>query len=151
MTDEQFNSLETKLNDVLELLKAKSSATSTDKRSENASENDKTPPKKASKELTGIVRWAEIKQGRRGEFCVFKLFDSEDGVVACQIWDTGHVQIPIDGARVRVSGNYSEFKGFSNFTVRSLLVLEMPPEESKAGAEAGNGSELPSEDDEVPF
>lgn len=144
MTDEQFNNISEKLNAILELLTtAKVNAEkkeNTPKTSANASRSD-------SKTLTGTVKWAELKEGKKGRFLVFKLFDTEDGIVACNIWDVNTVGFCSDNMKVEVSGYYSTWGQYSNFTVKSLKILSAPEGETQP-----TSSNTPEDDeDEVPF
>lgn len=144
MTDEQFNSITDKLNAILQLLTT--ARANTDKK-ENAPKKSTNAPKSDSKTLTGTVKWAELKEGKKGQFLVFKLFDSEDGVVACNIWDIDSVGSCADGMRVEVNGYYSTWGQYSNFTVRGLKILSTP--DSQAQQEDTSTPE--DNEDEVPF
>lgn len=144
MTDEQFNSISEKLNAILELLTT--SKVNAEKK-ENAPKTSTNTSRSDSKTLTGTVKWAELKEGKRGQFLVFKLFDSEDGVVACNIWDIDSVGTCADGMRVEVNGYYSTWGQYSNFTVKSLKILSTPEGEAQP-----TSSNTPEDDeDEVPF
>jgi hypothetical protein len=138
MTNEQFNSISDKLDKILEKLQSTSSRTQP-KTGENA-------PRSDSKTLTGQARWVEEKQGKKGVFIVFKLIGSEDGDVACNIWDVETVQRVMDGMKVRVSGYYSKWGNYQNFTVKTLSVLENSP----TPQQTEDSSELPADDD-IPF
>lgn len=138
MTDEQFNSISDKLDKILEKLQSASSRIQP-KTGENA-------PRSDSKTLTGQARWVEEKQGKKGVFIVFKLIGSEDGDVACNIWDVETVQRVMDGMKVRVSGYYSKWGNYQNFTVKTLSVLENSP----TPQQTEDSSELPADDD-IPF
>ena len=70
MTDEQFNSITDKLNAILQLLTT--AKVNTDKK-ENAPKKSTNAPRSDSKTLTGTVKWAELKEGKKGQFLVFKL------------------------------------------------------------------------------
>ena len=144
MTDEQFNSITDKLNAILQLLTT--SKANTDKK-ENAPKKSTNAPRSDSKTLTGTVKWAELKEGKRGQFLVFKLFDSEDGVVACNIWDVDSVGSCADGMRVEVNGYYSTWGQYSNFTVRGLKILSTPDGQSQSE----DTSTPEDNEDEVPF
>lgn len=143
MTDEQFNSITDKLNAILQLLTT--SKVNTDKK-ENAPKKSTNAPRSDSKTLTGTVKWAELKEGKKGQFLVFKLFDSEDGVVACNIWDIDTVGSCADGMRVEVNGYYSTWGQYSNFTVRGLKILSTPDSQAQQEASTPEDNE-----DEVPF
>lgn len=138
MTDEQFNSISDKLDKILEKLQSASSRIQP-KTGENA-------PRSDLKTLTGQARWVEEKQGKKGVFIVFKLIGSEDGDVACNIWDVETVQRVMDGMKVRVSGHYSKWGNYQNFTVKTLSVLENSP----TPQQTEDSSELPADDD-IPF
>ena len=144
MTDEQFNSITDKLNAILQLLTTAKTNTykkeNAPKKSVNALGND-------SKTLTGTVKWVELKEGKKGQFLVFKLFDSEDGVVACNIWDIDSVGSCADGMRVEVNGYYSTWGQYSNFTVRGLKILSTPDGQSQSE----DTSTPEDNEDEVPF
>lgn len=143
MTDEQFNSISEKLNAILELL---TTAKVNAEKKENAPKTSVNVPRSDSKTLTGTVKWAELKEGKKGQFLVFKLFDTEDGVVACNIWDVNTVGVCSDNMKVEVSGYYSTWGQYSNFTVRSLKILSAPEGETQPA------SPNPEDDeDEVPF
>lgn len=139
MTDEQFNSISDKLDKILEKLQSTSSRIQP-KTGENAPRND-------LKTLTGQARWVEEKQGKKGVFIVFKLIGSEDGDVACNIWDVETVQRVMDGMKVRVSGHYSKWGNYQNFTVKTLCVLENSP----VSQQVADSSELIADDDDIPF
>lgn len=143
MTDEQFNSITDKLNAILQLLTT--AKVNTDKK-ENAPKKSVNTPRSDSKTLTGQARWVEEKQGKKGVFIVFKLIGSEDGDVACNIWDVETVQRVMDGMKVRVSGYYSKWGNYQNFTVKTLSVLENSP----TPQQTEDSSELPADDD-IPF
>lgn len=144
MTDEQFNSISEKLNTILELLTApKESA----KKGGNTPKTSVNTTKSDSKTLTGIVKWAELKEGKKGKFLVFKLFNTEDGVVACNIWDIDSVGSCSDNMNVKVSGYYSTWGQYSNFTVQSLKILSIP-EGQPQSAESTSSED---DEDEVPF
>lgn len=144
MTDEQFNDMSEKLNAILELL---TTAKVNAEKKENAPKTSVNTPRSDSKTLTGTVKWAELKEGKRGQFLVFKLFDSEDGIVACNIWDIDSVGTCADGMKVEVSGYYSTWGQYSNFTVKSLKILSAPEGETQP-----TSSNTPEDDeDEVPF
>lgn len=144
MTDEQFNSISEKLNAILELLTT--AKVNADKK-ENAPKTSANTSRSDSKTLTGTVKWAELKEGKRGQFLVFKLFDSEDGIVACNIWDIDSVGTCADGMKVEVNGYYSTWGQYSNFTVKSLKILSTPEGETQP-----TSSNTPEDDeDEVPF
>lgn len=138
MTYEQFNSISDKLDKILEKLQSASSRIQP-KTGENA-------PRSDLKTLTGQARWVEEKQGKKGVFTVFKLIGSEDGDVACNIWDVETVQRVMDGMKVRVSGYYSKWGNYQNFTVKTLSVLENSP----TPQQTEDSSELPADDD-IPF
>ena len=138
MTDEQFNSISDKLDKILEKLQSSSSRMQP-KTGENT-------PRSDLKTLTGQARWVEEKQGKKGVFIVFKLIGSEDGDVACNIWDVETVQRVMDGMKVRVSGYYSKWGNYQNFTVKTLSVLENSP----TPQQTEDSSELPADDD-IPF
>ena len=138
MTDEQFNCISDKLDKILEKLQSTSSRIQS-KTGENAPRGD-------LKALTGQARWVEEKQGKKGVFIVFKLIGSEDGDVACNIWDVETVQRVMDGMKVRVSGYYSKWGNYQNFTVKTLSVLENSP----TPQQTEDSSELPADDD-IPF
>lgn len=138
MTNEQFNSISDKLDKILEKLQATSSRIQP-KTGENA-------PRSDLKTLTGQARWVEEKQGKKGIFIVFKLIGSEDGDVSCNIWDVETVQRVMDGMKVRVSGYYSKWGNYQNFTVKTLSVLENSP----TPQQTEDSSELPADDD-IPF
>lgn len=143
MTDEQFNSISEKLNAILELL---TTAKVNAEKKENAPKTSANAPRSDSKTLTGTVNGAELKEGKRGRFLVFKLFGTEDGVVACNIWDIDSVGICSNDMEVEVSGYYSTWGQYSNFTVRSLKILSAPEGETQPA------SPNPEDDeDEVPF
>ena len=144
MTDEQFNSITDKLNAILQLLTT--AKVNTDKK-ENAPKKSVNTPRSDSKTLTGTVKWAELKEGKKGQFLVFKLFDSEDGVVACNIWDIDSVGSCADGMRVEVNGYYSTWGQYSNFTVRGLKILSTPDGQSQSE----DTSTPEDNEDEVPF
>lgn len=144
MTDEQFNSITDKLNAILQLLTT--AKVNTDKK-ENAPKKSVNTPRSDSKTLTGTVKWAELKEGKKGQFLVFKLFDSEDGVVACNIWDIDTVGSCADGMRVEVNGYYSTWGQYSNFTVRGLKILSTPDGQSQSE----DTSTPEDNEDEVPF
>ena len=144
MTDEQFNSITDKLNAILQLLTT--AKVNTDKK-ENAPKKSVNTPRSDSKTLTGTVKWAELKEGKKGQFLVFKLFDSEDGVVACNIWDVDSVGSCADGMRVEVNGYYSTWGQYSNFTVRGLKILSTPDGQSQSE----DTSTPEDNEDEVPF
>ena len=139
MTDEQFNSISDKLDKILEKLQSSSSRMQP-KTGENT-------PRSDLKTLTGQARWVEEKQGKKGVFIVFKLIGSEDGDVACNIWDVETVQRVMDGMKVRVSGYYSKWGNYQNFTVKTLCVLENSP----VSQQAADSSELIADDDDMPF
>ena len=139
MTDEQFNSISDKLDKILEKLQSSSSRIQP-KTGENT-------PRSDLKTLTGQARWVEEKQGKKGVFIVFKLIGSEDGDVACNIWDVETVQRVMDGMKVRVSGYYSKWGNYQNFTVKTLCVLENSP----VSQQAADSSELIADDDDMPF
>ena len=139
MTDEQFNSISDKLDKILEKLQSSSSRMQP-KTGENT-------PRSDLKTLTGQARWVEEKQGKKGVFIVFKLIGSEDGDVACNIWDVETVQRVMDGMKVRVSGYYSKWGNYQNFTVKTLCVLENSP----VSQQAVDSSELIADDDDMPF
>lgn len=139
MTDEQFNSISDKLDKILEKLQSASSRIQP-KTGENA-------PRSDLKTLTGQARWVEEKQGKKGVFIVFKLIGSEDGDVACNIWDVETVQRVMDGMKVRVSGYYSKWGKYQNFTVETLCVLENSP----VSQQVADSSELIADDDDIPF
>lgn len=139
MTDEQFNSISDKLDKILEKLQSSSSRIQP-KTGENT-------PRSDLKTLTGQARWVEEKQGKKGVFIVFKLIGSEDGDVACNIWDVETVQRVMDGMKVRVSGYYSKWGNYQNFTVKTLCVLENSP----VSQQAVDSSELIADDDDMPF
>ncbi len=138
MTNEQFNSISDKLDKILEKLQSTSSRIQP-KTCENT-------PRSDLKTLTGQARWVEEKQGKKGIFIVFKLIGSEDGDVACNIWDVETVQRVMDGMKVRVSGCYSKWGNYQNFTVKTLSVLENSP----TPQQTEDSSELPADDD-IPF
>lgn len=138
MTDEQFNSISDKLDKILEKLQPTPPRIQP-KTGENA-------PRSDLKTLTGQARWVEEKQGKKGVFIVFKLIGSEDGDVACNIWDVETVQRVMDGMKVRVSGYYSKWGNYQNFTVKMLSVLENSP----TPQQTEDSSELPTDDD-IPF
>lgn len=144
MTDEQFNSITDKLNAILQLLTT--AKVNTDKK-ENAPKKSVNTPRSDSKTLTGTVKWAELKEGKKGQFLVFKLFDSEDGVVACNIWDIDTVGSCADGMRIEVNGYYSTWGQYSNFTVRGLKILSTPDGQSQSE----DTSTPEDNEDEVPF
>lgn len=144
MTDEQYQQITDKLNAILQLLTT--SKANTDKK-ENAPKKSTNAPKSDSKTLTGTVKWAELKEGKKGQFLVFKLFDSEDGVVACNIWDIDTVGSCTDGMRVEVNGYYSTWGQYSNFTVRGLKILSTPDGQSQSE----DTSTPEDNEDEVPF
>lgn len=144
MTDEQYQQITDKLNAILQLLTT--SKANTDKK-ENAPKKSTNAPKNDSKTLTGTVKWAELKEGKKGQFLVFKLFDSEDGVVACNIWDVDSVGSCADGMRVEVNGYYSTWGQYSNFTVRGLKILSTPDGQSQSE----DTSTPEDNEDEVPF
>ena len=144
MTDEQFNSITDKLNAILQLLTT--SKVNTDKK-ENAPKKSTNAPRSDSRTLTGTVKWAELKEGKKGQFLVFKLFGSEDGVVACNIWDIDTVGSCADGMRVEVNGYYSTWGQYSNFTVRGLKILSTPDGQSQSE----DTSTPEDNEDEVPF
>lgn len=144
MTEEQFNSISEKLNAILELL---TTAKVNAEKKENAPKTSVNAPRSDSKTLTGTVKRAELKEGKRGRFLVFKLFGTEDGVVACNIWDIDSVGICSNDMEVEVSGYYSAWGQYSNFTVKRLKILFTPDapdpqEEAKAPED---------DEDEVPF
>lgn len=144
MTDEQFNSISEKLNAILELLTT--AKVNADKK-ENTPKTSANAPGSDSKTLTGTVKWAELKEGKKGQFLVFKLFDSEDGVVACNIWDIDSVGTCADGMEVEVNGYYSTWGQYSNFTVKGLKILFTPDSQSPQ-----EEAKTPEDDeDEVPF
>lgn len=144
MTDEQFNDISEKLNAILELL---TTAKVNAEKKENTPKTSANAPRSDSKTLTGTVKWAELKEGKKGQFLVFKLFDSEDGVVACNIWDIDSVGSCADGMRVEVNGYYSTWGQYSNFTVRGLKILSTPDGQSQSG----DTSTPEDNEDEVPF
>ena len=144
MTDEQYQQITDKLNAILQLLTT--SKANTDKK-ENAPKKSTNAPRSDSKTLTGTVKWAELKEGKKGQFLVFKLFDSEDGVVACNIWDVDSVGSCADGMRVEVNGYYSTWGQYSNFTVRGLKILSTPDGQSQSE----DTSTPEDNEDEVPF
>ena len=144
MTDEEFNDISEKLNTILELL---TTAKGNAEKKENTPKTSANAPRSDSKTLTGTVKWAELKEGKKGRFLVFKLFGTEDGIVACNIWDVNTVGFCSDNMKVEVFGYYSTWGQYSNFTVKSLKILSAPEGEAQP-----TSSNTPEDDeDEVPF
>lgn len=144
MTDEQFNSISEKLNAILGLL---TTAKVNAEKKENTPKTSANTPRSDSKTLMGTVKWAELKEGKKGQFLVFKLFDTEDGVVSCNIWDIDSVGTCSDNMKVEVSGYYTTWGQYSNFTVRGLKILSTPDSQNPQ-----EEAKTPEDDeDEVPF
>lgn len=120
MTDEQFNSITEKLDKALKLLEQKAQNTG------NTPKTGNNAPKRELKSLTGVVRWSEVKQGKRGQFLVFKLSGTQDGEISCNIWDESLIDGIVDGMKIEAEGCYSNWGQYSNFTVRAYNILEAP-------------------------
>lgn len=140
MTDEQFKTLNEKLDKVLQLIEKNTQDTA------NTSKSINNTPKRELKTLTGVVRWAEVKQGKKGQFLVFKLSGTQDGEISCNIWDEPLIGGIVDGMKIEVEGHYSNWGQYSNFTVRSYNVLEAPQQE-----EAPQQPATDEPEDDIPF
>lgn len=141
MTDEQFNSITEKLDKVLKLLEQNTqSASNAPKTGNNASEGE-------LKSLTGVVRWSEVKQGKKGQFLVFKLSGTQDGEISCNIWDESLIGGIADGMKIEAEGCYSNWRQYSNFTVRNYNILEAPLREEATAQQPT----IDEPEDDIPF
>lgn len=120
MTDEQYNSITEKLDKALKLLEPKTQST------DNTPKTENNTSKREFKSLTGIVRWPEVKQGKKGQFLVFKLSGTQDGEISCNIWNESLIDGIVDGMKIEAEGCYSNWGQYSNFTVRAYNILEAP-------------------------
>lgn len=141
MTEEQFNAIIERLDDVISALKKIGKASSTS----NTSKTSNNAPKSEPESLTGKITYVQEKEGAKVNFMIFTLLGSEKGDIDCKCFKSEIFDRIKENSKVAVVGRFQEWKGRSSFIVENvadLVNLNDDNAESKTEKE---------DDDDVPF
>lgn len=93
--------------------------------------------------IEGVVKYAEIRQGKKSNYLVFKLIN-KDGEENAKTFKPELFDLLAEEAEVKVKGFHQEWKGFQSFIINEVIASKI------AGAPIATQEE-DDDTDNVPF
>lgn len=148
MTDEQFDKLMGKLDELIGCLNRQPSS--------NAPKANRITPKGDLETIVGVVAYPEWKAGKKRDFLVFKLQGTERTDVDCKCFNSSVASLISEGATIACIGHFDEWNGYTSFIVeevevRSERTVDVGLEKDRQARQNKKKEEPEEFEDDVPF